>query len=131
MSRKNDRVRGTRRRPPESGSAWSCHGGRTWRGNSGTRDRDLVALTNCLTIKLREAQPETSPDQFAGQRLKLDYHALAPGTPLSALQTNSMIAATKHRIFEMTFNASGSSFAGKANPNAAQMANTTNIPAIA
>ncbi len=46
-------------------------------------------------------------------------------------QTNSMIAATKHRIFEMTFSASGSGSAGKANPNAAQTANITNIPATA
>src|SRR5262249_36586565 len=34
-------------------------------------------------------------------------HALAPDTLPSSLQTNSMIAAMKHRIFEMTFNASG------------------------
>lgn len=60
-----------------------------------------------------------------------DDHALAPDIPPSALQTNSMITATKLRIFEMTFNASGSGSAGKANPNAAQTANTTNIPATA
>ena len=34
-----------------------------------------------------------------------------------------MIAAMKQRIFEMTFSASGSGSAGKANPNAAQVAN--------
>src|SRR5262249_22881819 len=49
----------------------------------------------------------------------------------SARQTNSMIAATKHKIFEMMFSASGSGSAGKATPNAAQTANTTNIPATA
>jgi hypothetical protein len=42
-----------------------------------------------------------------------------------------MIAATKHRIFEMTFSASGSGCEGKAKPNAAQIANTANIPATA
>jgi hypothetical protein len=42
-----------------------------------------------------------------------------------------MIAATTHRIFEMTFSASDSGSAGKANPKAAQTANATNIPAIA
>ena len=56
---------------------------------------------------------------------------LAPAISPSALQTNSMIAATKHRIFAMTFSASGSGSAGKANPKAAQIANTTNIPATA
>jgi hypothetical protein len=40
-----------------------------------------------------------------------------------------MIAATKHRIFEMTFSASGSGSEGKANPSEAQTANTTNIAA--
>jgi hypothetical protein len=42
-----------------------------------------------------------------------------------------MIAATKHKIFEMTFSASGSGSAEKTNPKAAQTANTTNIPATA
>ncbi len=46
----------------------------------------------------------------------------------SARHANSMIAATKQSIFEMTFSASGSGSAGKANPNTAQTANTTNIP---
>jgi hypothetical protein len=46
----------------------------------------------------------------------------------SARHANSMIAATKQSIFEMTFSASGSGCAGKANPNTAQTANTTNIP---
>jgi hypothetical protein len=49
---------------------------------------------------------------------------LVPETAPSALQTNSMIAAKKHRIFEMMFSASGSGSEGKANPNAAQTANT-------
>ena len=49
----------------------------------------------------------------------------------SVLQTNSMIAATKHRIFEMTLSASGSGSEGSANPKAAQRANTANIPAKA
>jgi hypothetical protein len=59
------------------------------------------------------------------------HHTPAPVTSSSSLQTNSIIAATKHRIFDRTFSASGSGSAGKANPNAAQMANTTNIPATA
>jgi hypothetical protein len=36
-----------------------------------------------------------------------------------------MIAATKHRIFEMTFSTGGSGSVGNANPSAAQTANTT------
>jgi hypothetical protein len=58
-----------------------------------------------------------------------DHHVLTPETSPSALQTKSMIAATKHRIFEMTFNASGNGSAGNPNPNAAQTANITNITA--
>src|SRR5215472_11036075 len=58
-------------------------------------------------------------------------HALAPETPSSARQTNSMIAATKHKIFEMTFSASGSGSTGKANPKTAQTENTRSIPATA
>ena len=34
-------------------------------------------------------------------------------------------------LIEMTFSASGSGSVGKANPNTAQTANTTNIPATA
>src|SRR6202035_4518925 len=49
-----------------------------------------------------------------------------PEASSSSLQTNSMMAATKHRILEMMFSAIGSGSVGKANPNAAQMANTTN-----
>ena len=42
-----------------------------------------------------------------------------------------MIGATKQKIFEMTFSASGKGSDGKANPNAAQTAKTANIPATA
>ena len=59
------------------------------------------------------------------------HPALAPEALSPALQANSMIAATKHRIFEMMFSASGSGCEGKAKPNAAQIANTANIPATA
>ena len=37
-----------------------------------------------------------------------NHHILAPETSPSVLQTNSMVAATNHKIFEMTFSASGS-----------------------
>ena len=51
--------------------------------------------------------------------------------PVSGDETNNMIAATKHKIFEMMFSASSSGSVGKANLSAAQTANTTNIPATA
>ena len=73
---------------------------------------------------------QTARQTRQGGRLHPPYLP-APEISPSALQTNSMIAATKHRIFEMTFSASGSGSAGKANPNAAQTANTTNIAATA
>jgi hypothetical protein len=47
------------------------------------------------------------------------------------LTANSVIAAMKHRIFEMTLSASGSGSEGNANPKAAQTPNTANIPAKA
>ena len=59
------------------------------------------------------------------------HHALAPEPSPSSRQTNSMVAATKQRIFEITFSASGSGASGKAKPNAAQTAKTANIPATA
>src|SRR6516164_10221382 len=80
-----------------------------------------------------KAQPSSMSNGATsrGRGSSSNDHALAPDTPSSSLQTNNMIDATKHRIFEMTFNASGSGSAGKANPNAAQTANTTNIAVTA
>jgi len=46
-------------------------------------------------------------------------------------QTNSMIAATKHKTFEMILSAKGSGYDGKAKPKTAQTANTANIAASA
>ena len=46
-------------------------------------------------------------------------------------QTYSMIAATKHKTFEMILSAKGSGYDGKAKPKTAQTANTANIAASA
>src|SRR5262249_10261562 len=61
----------------------------------------------------------------------LSHQTLDSEISPSTLQTNSIIAATKHRIFEITLSASGNGSAGNANPKAAQTANTANIPATA
>ncbi len=80
--------------------------------------------------RMEEFHLQTARQTRQGGGLHPPY-LTAPETSPSVFQTNSMIAATKHRIFAMTFSASGSGSAGKAKPNAAQTANTTNIPATA